>query len=238
MDHFLALEVWLVSIAAAGAIGWLIGDTRNAARHGIGVGGGAHLSGEDDAIDSLFSLTVPPKILPQAEPGHALKLAGHAPSAVDAAEVPRPVHQSGARVRQSNAVIRASSASPGQSMQRREIFADMPPIDEVRAEVELIRANERVWHTQDCAKQLADFMQTADRTSLEALEHFRQSIGELRKLEQSYGLVATEEGTELEMPRFSDAAPLCPTHALVEVAIAEGRDLVAEIPPVPLRQFG
>ncbi|WP_299196265.1 hypothetical protein [uncultured Erythrobacter sp.] len=59
----MALEVWAASLTAAAAIGWLIGEaqsTRSLHAHE----GPDHAALEDEDIDSLFTLSIPPKIAP------------------------------------------------------------------------------------------------------------------------------------------------------------------------------
>lgn len=159
MEQFLAFEVWVASLAAASAIGWLIGEAQGAAS--------LHASGDldlaigtnDEAgeLESLFTLSVPPKSVPsKLVPKSAL--AKQTPSTTPTSETPQ-----------------------------QRSFRKVPSITALRVEAEQIRAREPVWDVPDISDGLTEFMRVADQGSLDLMDHYRRSVEELRALNRATG---------------------------------------------------
>ena len=237
MEHVLALEVWLASVATAAAIGWLIGDAYAArrklddnetARDGDLLSTGAAGSSLGSLeLDSLFTLTVPPRIGPQP------------------CGLPRQ-NTLGAKA----AIGRPQKMLP---LKRSMTFAGMPPISDLRDEARQILNREPVWSAPDISERLAEFMRSADKCSVEVMNNYRRSIEELRLLNLALGYEAHSETThqrpgqradtqkqspQAELPLGHNGPPVQPKRGLVDVSVVNERQPGDELPPATLRDCG
>jgi len=195
MEFVLAPEVWSVVVVAAGSCGWIFGEMYGATRR---VGDRLDMAAQDD---SLFTMTVPPKI-------------------AQAQNVPckTAIRRQAAAIRTEPPVQEDTPKSP-----RQERFANMPPVRELREQASWILKTNNVWAEPDIGERLSEVMRGADPGSLGLLNHYRKSIEELQQANAILDRFGCEPSQALGsdsglLPRLSDVAPVSPNRSLSELA--------------------
>ncbi len=220
MEQFLSLEALSIVAVASGALGWVLGETFSHLRNSAYFDELEVLE-EDSA---LFTLKVPPKIISRHELDDLSDEVGiEFPGAIaEDAPARRPID---GPVVANQPLDPIDKGEEERVSLRREVFADMPPLAELRREAEYIRRSEKLSTDEHSAQSLAEFVRTADAATISLLEQYRDSISELHDLNEAMNgdlvsrgaFLAGAEAAESEMqvtldaiPSLRDVAPLDP----------------------------
>lgn len=151
MEQTLALELWVASLAVAGAIGWIIGERGSAMRLGELVRD-ADVEAEREG---LFTLS--------------FQSSSERPSANAAVEAKQSDED-----RRISETRHPTPASASESMPRAQIFSAMPPIDELQEEVRSIRQSTASWFAPiECHEGPSERRAATPR---EVLSNYRSAI--------------------------------------------------------------
>ena len=159
-------DLWGLVVAAACLCGWMMGGAHGAAQ--------ARLDDqleETRTAERLFSLRIPPKI------ATSRRTRQHAFS-VEPLDGERSGLAAHAQRDEDDLWTRAIAE---RAEFRRRVFAEMPPICQVRAQARSIVQSDNVWDELDLSLQLTEFLQNADPASLEMLRHYQDSIEQLHE---------------------------------------------------------
>ena len=180
MEHVLALEIWMASLAVAGAVGWIIGERQSQTPLDV-----MSLAAEEER-EGLFTMTIP--ALASREGSRAAHGA--------------PRLGSGSRISESRHRFEPCSRAPLPA-RRATVFASMPPIAELEAQIRSIRQADNIWQSPLLGECLAEFMANADLGSLEVLTQYRSAIAELKA-----GATSRENGPIEPAHEIVDAEPI------------------------------
>lgn len=157
MDQGLAFVIWSLTAAAAFVLGWVLRDLHSGLQRRLAKAGAG-------LKEDLGIALIPSTLIPAAKVGPADGL--------------RPILQPIS----ANVQGPPDGSSPNQDSDSRSAsFADMPPLEELRALAHRIRLAEWVWNDAETSANLAEFMRSADRRSRNLLTHYRGSIEELQR---------------------------------------------------------
>ncbi len=229
----LAPEIWGVIVVAACLCGWLLGDIHGAMRR---------FAAEDvasEAVEHLFSPGAPPKIARQTRqlPERASDSCPRA-SQMPSREVIYGDHIS------SGAPVASRTSKEGtidmRAQMRRSLFADMPPVHELRAQTRRILEKDDVWIDRKsigiAAQDLKKPLPTRTKESRALLDHYRHSIEELKRSNAPFGLDKGEASNTRSIPRIADVAPVSPLDPLSPlVCTQEERERVGQRPSYRIR---
>ena len=214
MEHFLAFEVWGASLAAAGAIGWLIGEAQsNRSYHSHQTLDPAAPEVED--LDSIFTLSIPPKI------------ASVKPAAAKNEDAP-PMLSHEMQVRRSHVDLPAISAlrAEAQQIRSREPVWNAPGLSEGLAEF------------MRNADQGSITVMEQYRRSIEELHLLNTSAGRTNAEEQFPHTDQQNRVQPSPLARDHCAASERRETGMIEIQTPSGNQAAPEVPPAPLRKYG
>ncbi len=210
VEQLFAFEIWLALIGVSCITGWLVGDWNGSERMRrlIGVDQRlGHFDWEPLKKPGKYSDTVPKTHKNKTKSSVAVKsqqvndaLARERNKTI----LSNPVRQSdGKRAKASLELeFTALDATDSRDQPERKLLDRMPPLSELHAQAEAIRRSDRVWDNLETG---IDFGQI-DPHSAKLLANYKASIEALQDL----GCRKSRGQFELDLPRFSDAAPVSP----------------------------
>ena len=160
MVMMMSVELWGMLIVAAGFGGWVAGNLTGAKRASF------HQDSLEDGLANHSAADASGIVWLKAVPKVSTKAQGNAVADSPAAGVSHPSF---------------SACWPQTRRPRSEVFADMPPIEEVREQAQQILETDNVWNACDHSDQIEEDMRTADGRSDTLLNQYRTSIEELRR---------------------------------------------------------
>ena len=155
MSFLIAAEVLAAATMGAGACGYFLGDLRGARRR---------FAAQDVAseeFENIFAFHVPAKMQ-----GEKRALPDQAKS--DAAVASGPM-------------VRARPINGAVDPERLQTFADMPPIEELRAQVAAIRAQDNVWAQRESVQRASQILGVPKDQPNALIDRYRHAIDELRR---------------------------------------------------------
>ncbi len=213
MHQLSSLEVWVVLFAAGCALGWIVGTTNGAARRHRALAGDPELDGAF-GFETMFSGS------PASE--------SQSDKAIEAARVGR-VTGLGAHQPPRHADAAAHTPVETRAMLRRQTFAEMPPLPQLRAQTMSARESERVWEAADIPEMLPC---TVDTASHDVLRHYRRSLVELERVTKRPS--GAEEGLTGPQPLEQASVMLSPAFDPCMAGAADRfRRVIAQSTPRP-----
>jgi len=157
-------ELWTAGVIGAGACGYLIGEFRGATRQFV-----AH-DVVSEEFDNLLAFAIPEKLAsPKLKDIHS--------------EMADPVPEGTAQLEPAPTASKTPENEPAHPQQYDYVnaFADMPPLEELRAEVRQILETKELWSDRESAEPMDMAVPSSESELRDLVDEYRQSIDQLRK---------------------------------------------------------